>query len=171
MLLRKLVSHGQAIMCTIHQPSAVLLSLFDQILILEQPGKTIYFGPLSSNSETMIRYFEGRGARPCREGENPADWVLEVTRRGEANWGELWDTSPEKVALVTELGNIMATQSRASDDNHAASFSSQLWQVLSRMTKDHWRTPTYLWSMFFLCFGTVSLSHLPLTLTNSPNLQ
>jgi hypothetical protein len=37
------------------------------------------------------------------------------------------------------------------------------WHVLRRMTQEHWRTPTYLWSMFILCFATVfaspNLSH------------
>src|SRR6201992_4519109 len=35
-LLRKLADHGQAILCTIHQPSALLLQKFDKILLIEK---------------------------------------------------------------------------------------------------------------------------------------
>jgi len=43
-LLRKLTSHGQAILCTIHQPSAILFENFDRLLFLAKGGKTVYFG-------------------------------------------------------------------------------------------------------------------------------
>lgn len=162
MLLRKLVSHGQAIMCTIHQPSSVLLGLFDQLLLLAKPGKTIYWGPLGPDSKIMIEYFERLGARPCRKEENPAEWVLDVTRqhRREAeSWSWLWNQSPEKAALTQELLNITSRRNIASgisSDHYAASSLPQIHQVLKRMMQEHWRTPTYLWSMFALCFGTAS---------------
>lgn len=148
-------------MCTIHQPSAVLLELFDQLLLLEQPGKTVYFGPLGKGSETMIRYFEGLGARPCLQGENPGDWVLEVTQQalpGSANWSTLWDQSPEKAALMQEVDSITVGRGTAeakSGKRFAVSPLSQVYEVSRRMTLDLWRTPTDLWSMFMLCFGTV----------------
>jgi ATP-binding cassette subfamily G (WHITE) protein 2 (PDR) len=151
-------------MCTIHQPSAVLLDLFDQILLLEQPGKTVYFGPLGPNSETMIRYFEGFGAQPHLVGENPADWVLKVTQvkvHGSEGWGTLWDQSPEKAALSKELDKLAArgiAEKNAPVDHDVASSLTQTWHVLQRMTQEHWRTPTYVWSMFILCFGTVFAS-------------
>lgn len=155
-------------MCTIHQPSAVLLDLFDQILLLEQPGKTVYFGPLGPNSEMMIQYFEGLGAKSHQVGENPADWVLRVIQekvQGSEGWGTLWDRSPEKAALSKELDKLSVrgiAELNAPGDHYAASALTQTWHVLQRMTQEHWRTPTYLWSMFILCFGTVF---------NSPNLS
>ena len=35
-LIRKLANHGQAILCTIHQPSAILLEEFDRLLLLQR---------------------------------------------------------------------------------------------------------------------------------------
>ena len=45
-LMRKLADHGQAILCTIHQPSALLMQEFDRLLFLQRGGKTVYFGDL-----------------------------------------------------------------------------------------------------------------------------
>ena len=40
-LLRKLANNGQAILCTIHQPSAILFQTFDRLLFLAKGGKTV----------------------------------------------------------------------------------------------------------------------------------
>ena len=46
--LRKLADQGQAILCTIHQPSSLLFSSFDRLLLLETGGETVStFLPLS----------------------------------------------------------------------------------------------------------------------------
>ena len=43
-LIEKLTRSGQAILCTIHQPSAMLFQRFDRLLLLASGGKTVYFG-------------------------------------------------------------------------------------------------------------------------------
>lgn len=43
-LLQKLSNAGQSILCTIHQPSAMLFQRFDRLLLLAEGGKTVYFG-------------------------------------------------------------------------------------------------------------------------------
>lgn len=43
-LLEKLSQAGQSILCTIHQPSAMLFQRFDRLLLLAEGGKTVYFG-------------------------------------------------------------------------------------------------------------------------------
>lgn len=45
-LLRKLAEDGQAILCTIHQPSSLLFESFDNLLLLSMDGVTAYFGPI-----------------------------------------------------------------------------------------------------------------------------
>lgn len=42
--LRKLAATGQAVLCTIHQPSAALFAQFDQLLLLKGGGNTVYCG-------------------------------------------------------------------------------------------------------------------------------
>lgn len=43
-LLKRLSDAGQAILCTIHQPSAMLFQRFDRLLLLTEGGRTGYFG-------------------------------------------------------------------------------------------------------------------------------
>ncbi|EQL02664.1 ATP-binding cassette transporter ABC1 [Ophiocordyceps sinensis CO18] len=79
--LRKLADSGQAILCTVHQPSAILFQSFDRLLFLAKGGKTVYFGDIGSNSRTLLDYFESHGARHCGDDENPAEYMLEVRLR------------------------------------------------------------------------------------------
>lgn len=62
MLLRKLVDHGHAILCTVHQPSAQLFNHFDQVLLLRK-GEIIYFGDIDLQAATLKDYFESRVSR------------------------------------------------------------------------------------------------------------
>lgn len=80
-LLRKLADNGQAILCTIHQPSAILFQEFDRLLFLARGGKTVYFGEIGEHSRVLTEYFERNGAPPCGDLANPAEWMLE----GKAN--------------------------------------------------------------------------------------
>lgn len=73
LLLRKLADHGQAILATIHQPSSELFQTFDRLLLLQKGGKTVYFGDLGKNSQTMLEYFHARSDKHCGERDNPAE--------------------------------------------------------------------------------------------------
>jgi ATP-binding cassette subfamily G (WHITE) protein 2 (PDR) len=77
-LLRKLADNGQAILCSIHQPSAIEFQEFDRLLFLGLGGKTVYFGEIDESSEILTDYSEGKGARACGQNENPAEWMLEI---------------------------------------------------------------------------------------------
>ena len=77
-LMEKLAKHGQAILFTIHQPSAMLFQRFDRLLFLTKGGKTVYFGEIGERSATMTSYFERNGAPACPAEANPAEWMLEV---------------------------------------------------------------------------------------------
>lgn len=81
-LLRKLADNGQAILCTIHQPSAILFQEFDRLLFLAKGGKTVYFGDVGENSQTLINYFEKNGSSKFGSEENPAEKMLEVNSLG-----------------------------------------------------------------------------------------
>ncbi|KAF6528244.1 hypothetical protein HZS61_008546 [Fusarium oxysporum f. sp. conglutinans] len=63
--LRKLADAGQAVLCTIHLPSAVLFENFDELLLLKAGGRVVYHGPLGHDSENLINYFESNGGHKC----------------------------------------------------------------------------------------------------------
>ena len=51
--LRNLALKGKTIICVIHQPSSVIFSQFDDVLLVSE-GKQLYFGPVSK----VRRYME-----------------------------------------------------------------------------------------------------------------
>ena len=76
--LKKLAQAGQAIVCTIHQPSSILIQQFDTILALNPGGNVFYFGPVGENGQAVIDYFGSRGAE-CPPEKNIAEFLLEVS--------------------------------------------------------------------------------------------
>lgn len=78
--LRKLADDsGLAILCTIHQPSAILFQEFDEVLLLATSGREVYFGNTGERGTTVIDYFERNGAPAAAPDANPAEYILEVS--------------------------------------------------------------------------------------------
>ena len=73
--LRKLAASGQAILCTIHQPSSLLFESFDRLLLLERGGETVYFGDIGPDASVLREYFARYGAQ-CPSNVNPAEVCL-----------------------------------------------------------------------------------------------
>jgi hypothetical protein len=67
----------QAILCTIHQPNAVLFENFDRLLLLQKGGQCVYHGPIGKGSEHLLAYLEKGGAK-IAENENPAEGMSRV---------------------------------------------------------------------------------------------
>ncbi|KAK1149844.1 Multidrug resistance protein [Aspergillus melleus] len=165
-LLRKLADHGQAILCTIHQPSAMLFQQFDRLLLLAKGGRTVYFGGIGENSRTLVDYFERHGAERCAPNANPAEWMLHVIGAAPGStaicdWAEAWKTSPEYLKVREELewlrtSNLESPEatSPSQQRQYAAPFLMQLWLCTKRVFQQYWRTPSYLYSKLILCFGT-----------------
>lgn len=72
-LLRKLTEAGQAVLCTIHQPSDVLFEYFDELILLQAGGRVVYHGELGDGCQTLINYFESHGGQKCPPHANPAE--------------------------------------------------------------------------------------------------
>ena len=105
-LLKKLANNGQAILATVHQPSAMLFQQFDSILLLAKGGRTTYFGPLGPDCRTLTSYFEAGGARACRPEENPAEYMLNVIGDHSLDWPQLWRESREYTATNEMLERV-----------------------------------------------------------------
>ncbi|KAK0628794.1 ABC-2 type transporter-domain-containing protein [Bombardia bombarda] len=162
-LLEKLTKSGQAILCTIHQPSAMLFQRFDRLLFLQKGGKTVYFGDIGENSTTMTSYFERNAGVKCPPEANPAEWMLEVIgaapgTSSDVDWSSAWRESPEYEAVQAELQRLKANPKAVNplDDagsyrEFAAPFSVQMREVLVRVFQQYWRTPSYIYSKMMLC--------------------
>ncbi|KAH8110884.1 P-loop containing nucleoside triphosphate hydrolase protein [Phellopilus nigrolimitatus] len=160
-LLRDLTNHGQAILCTVHQPSSELFRQFDQLLFLGKGGKTVYFGDVGSNCETLISYFERNGARPCDPSENPADWMVDVVSADNTayipiDWHNRWLRSPEITKLRYEIQGFKkaASHDTATDypvrPKYMTTWAYQLYALTIRGFAVYWRSPCYLFAKLAL---------------------
>ena len=166
-LLERLTQAGQAILCTIHQPSAMLFQRFDRLLFLAKGGKTVYFGDIGENSKTMTNYFERNGGHACPSSANPAEWMLEVIGAApgtvsKIDWFEAWRNSPEYREIQSELEQTKTDRQNSSDDDvldddagryheFAAPLTQQLRENVYRVFQQYWRTPVYIYAKTALC--------------------
>jgi ATP-binding cassette subfamily G (WHITE) protein 2 (PDR) len=166
MLLRKLVDSGKTLLCTIHQPSAQVFATFDRLLFLKG-GATVYFGDIGQDAATITQYFETRGARQCHPGENPAEWLLDITKSTSEEiesevWPQQWEASTEKEAVMEELayleahGNDEETEeeaSRRTSGEFSSSIPLQVLLLVQRNFRDQWRSPVHLYTKFTVCIA------------------
>ncbi|KUI55507.1 ABC transporter CDR4 [Cytospora mali] len=159
--LRKLANAGQAILCTIHQPSATLFQEFDRLLFLTEGGKTSYFGDIGENSKTLLDYCESNGARKCGPQENPAEYIIEVASGQTPDWHSAWLSSPERKAIEAEIDRFTVEKSHEAEaddpgchSEFAMPFSQQLVSVTTRVFQQYWRMPSYIFAKFTLGLAT-----------------
>ncbi|KAL2827138.1 ABC-2 type transporter-domain-containing protein [Aspergillus cavernicola] len=155
--LRKLTKAGQAILVTIHQPSAQLFAQFDKLLLLAAGGRTVYFGDIGQNASSIKEYF-GRYGAPCPPEAKPAEHMIDVVSatgdRDGQDWNHVWLQSPEHDKLSKELDTIIAEaaarQATVNDDQHefAASLCTQTKLVTHRMNISLFRNTDYLDNKF-----------------------
>ncbi|CAI5758794.1 unnamed protein product [Candida verbasci] len=165
-LMRKLADHGQAILCTIHQPSAILLKEFDRLLFLQKGGKTVYFGDLGENCSELISYFESYGAHPCPKEANPAEWMLEVVgaapgSHAKQDYFEVWRNSKEFKQVQQEIATMETELSklpRDEDPEAKLKYAAPVWKqyllVSWRTIVQDWRSPGYIYSKLFLVLSS-----------------
>lgn len=160
--LRKLADVGQAILVTIHQPSAQLFLQFDSLLLLAKGGKTVYFGDIGENASTLKEYF-ARYDAPCPKDANPAEHMIDVvsgTLSQGRDWNKVWLDSPEYTRTTEELDRIIsdaaAKEPGTKDDGHE--FAMPLWEqtklVTQRMNVSIWRNTDYINNKLALHIGS-----------------
>lgn len=161
--LRKLADAGQAVLCTIHQPSAILFQEFDRLLFLARGGRTVYFGEIGKNSRTLLDYFEESGARKCGDDENPAEYMLEIVNAGKndqgEDWHDVWKKSELRKIVEKDIDRIHQDKKNeevaGSDDptptsEFAMPFEQQVKEVTYRVFQQYWRMPSYVFAKFGL---------------------
>jgi ABC-type multidrug transport system permease subunit len=146
----------------------MLFQRFDRLLFLAKGGKTVYFGDIGKNSETLISYFERQGAGKCQPGENPAEWMLGAIGAApgsvsDVDWFQAWHDSPEYQEVQAELhrlkenGETRRSSTGMENTDQYKEFASPLWDqlliVCKRVFQQFWRTPSYIYSKLVLCIS------------------
>ncbi|OQE05671.1 hypothetical protein PENFLA_c231G01184, partial [Penicillium flavigenum] len=140
---------------------------FDRLLFLAKGGRTVYFGRIGENSSILADYFMRNGGHALSEGENPAEWMLDVIgaapgSHSDIDWPETWNKSAEKQAVLDHLAELKSTLSQKQVEDSgttehrefASSTKDQLVQCLFRVFSQYWRTPSYIWSKLVLSILT-----------------
>lgn len=153
--LKKLAAAGQAILVTIHQPSAQLFAEFDTLLLLARGGKTVYFGDIGDHAATVKEYFSRYDAE-CPPEKNPAEHMIDVVSSRRRDWHNIWLQSPEHSSMLTELDRIIddaaASPPHSADDGFE--FAMPLWEqnkiVTMRLVRSMYRNIGYVDNKFML---------------------
>lgn len=139
--LKKLSLQGQAILCTIHQPSKSVISYFDNIFLLKRGGECVYFGPTNNACD----YFTSRekGLTYDNKSGNPADFVIDVVGsvkvsgddvkdeysvepKVDVDWRQKWKDSPDRNAI---LANCLELEEKSRGEG--IDFTQSLWNEQS----------------------------------------
>ncbi|KAF2138907.1 uncharacterized protein K452DRAFT_320996 [Aplosporella prunicola CBS 121167] len=162
-LLQRIAAEGMPIICTIHQPSALIFEMFDHILLLAPGGETVYFGETGENSHCIIDYFARAGL--VVGSSNPAEFIISAVgdrREGAPSLAQVWRESPECKELGNRIaalnGPSAATAPGKSADKRSSRFalplSSQILAVSRRHSVAIWRNGFYLFSKFAKAIAT-----------------
>ncbi|KAJ5908495.1 hypothetical protein N7495_001177 [Penicillium taxi] len=159
--LRKLSHAGQAVLVTIHQPSALVFSEFDKLLALSPEGEQLYFGP----TDKVLDYFTRHGSVPPPD-TNPAEFILEAGGAGinarkdtkGRQWAKHWGESPEAKIVSEDIDRINKDYNEGDNGvdeeiGHGEFNSSlllQSWLLTVRMLKNQWRNPPYIYSKIWV---------------------
>uniref|UniRef100_H3GDX6 ABC transporter domain-containing protein n=1 Tax=Phytophthora ramorum TaxID=164328 RepID=H3GDX6_PHYRM len=162
--VRKVADTGRTIVCTIHQPSGVVFSVFDSLLLLKRGGEMVFFGDLGVKSSNLVSYFESiDGVAKLEQGYNPATWMLEVVGAGVGNdssakhdFVSLFKSSEKYRELEANLGREGVTRPSPSipalvfDKKRAVSNLTQAQFLIKRFFDMYWRTASYNLTRFLI---------------------
>jgi ABC-type multidrug transport system ATPase subunit/ABC-type multidrug transport system permease subunit len=177
--MKKIADTGRTVCATIHQPSAAVFEMFDDLLLLKRGGEVVFFGELGEESCHLVDYFEARGAHPIEHGENPAAWMLTAytkddshdedgnSIREKTNWKEEFEQSEQYITMKEELtaikSNPVESKKITFDTVYAASRYTREVLMLRRTFRIMMRSPSYnlarimLAVVYALIIGTVFL--------------
>ncbi|GMF30047.1 unnamed protein product [Phytophthora lilii] len=162
--VRKVANTGRTVVCTIHQPSTEVFSVFDSLLLLKRGGETVFAGELGKNAREMIAYFESiDGVTKLEDNYNPATWMLEVIGAGVGNsngdktdFVKIFQSSKHFDILQSNLDREGVSRPSPSmpaleyGDKRAATELTQAKFLMQRFFNMYWRTASYNLTRFSL---------------------
>ncbi|KAH9780003.1 ABC transporter G family member 37 [Citrus sinensis] len=160
--VKNVVETGRTVVCTIHQPSIDIFEAFDDLVLMKNGGRIIYFGPLGQHSCKVIEYFECiPGVLKIKDNYNPATWMLEVSSNSmETQLGVDFAQIYRESTLYQEnkeLVKQLSSPSLGSKDLHFPThFPQNGWEQFKACMWKHnlsyWRNPSYnLIRIVFTC--------------------
>jgi hypothetical protein len=141
----------------------------------------VYFGPLGLDSQALIDYFEGQGVCPIEPGDNPANWMLRELPKGEKDYADLYQESPEHSTLKRQLETARTDPPKELEIWYQSDFAvptSERQRLMNkRLQTIYWRSPTYNLSRLLVCIiiafilGSVFITQRQLTTLTESELR
>jgi len=149
--MRRIADSGRTVVATIHQPSAAVFNLFDDLILLKKGGNVVFFGELGDESQKLVQYFEARGANPIGKGENPAAWVLRAYAgdhaSNETDWAEEYKQSDQFSQIQDQIKSIRVSKDGAKRitfvSEFATPFGERVKLTVARMLAVYRRSAPY----------------------------
>ncbi|CAL9225463.1 unnamed protein product [Arabidopsis halleri] len=164
--VKNIAETGRTVVCTIHQPSIDIFETFDELILMKNGGKIIYYGPLGQHSNKVIEYFMSiPGVPKLKENSNPATWILDITSKSSE------DKLGVDLAQIYKESNLFKENNIVIEETRCTSLGSKRLILSSRyaqtgwvqfkacLWKQHlsyWRNPSYnLTRIIFMCFTSM----------------
>ena len=163
-VVKRISSTGRSVLCTIHQPSAELFSMFDRLLLLGKGGVQAYFGPLGDDGQQLVSYIESTTAATRHpqhkpRATNPASWMLSVLAASQLDGPDKLDFAAAyqrselqrlNEAELQQVASVKAGRAEVHFSSvYAATLSRQLRAVCFRTFQFYWRNPGMVWLRVF----------------------
>ncbi|XP_010449957.1 PREDICTED: ABC transporter G family member 42 [Camelina sativa] len=164
--VKNIAETGRTVVCTIHQPSIDIFEAFDELILMKNGGKIIYYGPLGQHSCKVIEYFMSiPGVSKMKENSNPATWILDlISKSSDDKLGVDLAQMYKESTLFKENKMVIEGMRCTSLESEGLILSSRYaqtgWeQFKACLWKHHlsyWRNPSYnLTRIIFMCFTSV----------------
>ena len=127
--------------CTIHQPSSILVQQFGMILGPNPCGNTFYFGPVGENCADVIKYFGKRGAYspPWKTIAKLVNGTAAMgTKSDESliNWNREWRTTTGAKRVFSEIdGPCDESREELLPEVEPNEFAVPMWLQITILTK------------------------------------
>jgi len=149
--MRRIADSGRTVCATVHQPSAAVFEMFDDLILLKKGGNVVFFGELGEECSKLVEYFETRGAKPIGRGENPAAWVLRAYAgehvSNDADWAELYKDSEQFQTIRNQIETVRESADESKRIKFDSTFSTPMKErmklMISRMFTIYKRSPPY----------------------------
>lgn len=165
--IRRIAQSGRTVVCTIHQPSFEIFSMFDRLLLLKKGGYTVFNGNLGppntseitgetfNTAQNMVEYFGSCSpvVPKITPGRNPAEYMLECIGAGtgsgatapqaSVDFAACYAASPMARETSTFLQEVRPGIKIEFDNFYETSFSRQVFMSAARWTRSYWRDVGY----------------------------
>lgn len=101
-LLKNLAKQGRTVVCTIHQPSATIFSLFDNVYVMAR-GQCIFQG----EPNVLVRYLSYVNME-CPLTYSPCDYIIELCDSGDSDIIMNLSKMTKNGKLICELNDVYA---------------------------------------------------------------